>query len=210
LDVRLVVSLDEEGNQGAAFAELAANREAFDAVLVVSNDSDNPLCAQLASELEVVALDAGHVLDRTLHPRYVPGSPQLEASGFMTEYLRQVSSPAPQPPHELEGQLVRVPGEAPVFYVERGTARPLMHRDLLELFDEPPRAIDRDDLVSLPPGVPIFAVHERFVGTFILIDGMKRPVQLALQLVACDDTILADVPVDNRPVRWYPGAGDRP
>jgi hypothetical protein len=207
LDVGLVVGLDDVCELEEAFLELAARRECYEAVLVAGDVPAKPLCARAARELEVVALDIGHALDRLVHPRLAERSPYLKARLEVGAYLRGLASPPPAPAHELEGRLVQVRGDAAVFYVERGMARPLVHRALLELFEQPPERIEREVLEALPRGVPIFVVHERLTGTFVLIDGVKRPVQIGLPFTVLDDLSLEHLSVDSRPVHWYPGAG---
>jgi hypothetical protein len=207
LDVRLVVGLDDTGEVQDAFVELAAQREVFDVVLVAGDVPAKPLCARLARELEVVALDIGHALDRALHPRHVTAARQLKLREDVSAYLAQSALPAREPPHELEGQLVRVGGEPAVYYVERGAARALQHHALLELFDQPPVQIERHVLDSLPRGIPLFAVHERFGGTYLPINGTRRPIQFGVALTVFDDPPATSLSRDDRLIHWYPGAG---
>jgi hypothetical protein len=124
----------------------------------------------------------------------------------LTDYLQRAALPGPTPAHEFEGRLVRVRGEAAVFYIERGIARRVVHRRLLELFPAPPTDIEREALAGVSEGLPMAAVHELSGGTFILIDGTKRPLLTGLPLTVTDDGSLDDLPLDNRPVHWYPGA----
>jgi hypothetical protein len=205
LDVRLAVGLDDTREVQAAFEELAAQRDSYDVVLVAGDVPAKPLCSLLARELEVVALDIGHALDRTLHPRPAEAE-QLRLRRDVAEYLRQSALPAPEPEHELEGRLVRVRGEKPVYYVERGTARPVRHRELLSLFDHEPIEIEPQVLATMPPGMPLFAVHERFGGTYLPIDGTRRPIQLGLLFTVVDDQALNTLTLDDRPIEWHPGA----
>jgi hypothetical protein len=156
-----------------------------------------------------VALDIGHALDRTLHPRHAAVSEQLKARKDVIEYLRQTASPPPYPPHELEGQLVRAPYEAAVYYIERGAARPVQHRELLELFDHQPVQIEREVLDRLPRGLPLFAVHERFGGTYLPINGARRPIQLGLLFTVVDDNAFEALQLDARSIHWHPGAGPK-
>jgi hypothetical protein len=125
----------------------------------------------------------------------------------VTEYLRRSALPPPDPPHELEGQLVRVRGEAAVYYVERGAARAVQHRELVELFDHKPLEIEHEVLDGLPKGMPLFAVHERFGSTYLPINGTRRPIQLGMLFTVVDDLALEALKPDTRTVHWYPGAG---
>lgn len=125
----------------------------------------------------------------------------------VAEYLRQAATPPADREHELEGHLVRVRGDAAVFYVEHGAARPLGHRGLLELFDEAPQEIEREALAGLHVGMPLTVLHERSGRMFILLGGKKRPVLMGLPTAVVDDGVLGGVPLDSRPIHWYPGSG---
>ena len=212
LDARLVVGLDGLDEVERALLELGEQRELYDAVLVCGGPAAKSLCARLARELEVVALDIGDALDRELLPRYRPGSAAARAARDISRYLRQLSS-APGEPHELDGRLVRVPGQPGVWYVERGRARLLVHRALVALFEQAPVEIEAETLASLPEGVPLGVVHERLVGTYLLVDGQKRPVDFALPFAVANDDTAEALGFDSPVVHWYPGAsngqGDR-
>jgi hypothetical protein len=204
LHISSALCLDRLDDVDGALLELSAHRDAFDAVLVAGDIPSKPLCSRLANELDVVAVDIGHALDSTIRGSRITAG-QLTAHWNASEYLRQTASPPTQPRHEFDGRLVQARGDAAVYYVERGAARLLSTRALLQLFDEPPIRIEQETLDSLPAGVPIFAVHEPLVGTYILIDGAKRPVMLGLQLAVIDEPT-DHIALDPRAVRWYPGA----
>jgi hypothetical protein len=206
IDLRLAVSVDDLRDLPRAVSELSGQRDSYDAVLAATSASAKPLCTRVARDLGVVALDIGRALDRTLCPGYDAYSPRLVAQRYLRDYLRELAAPPP-PPHELDGRLIRQPGEAAVYYVERGAARGVPHRELLQLFEDEPIEIDHEAFASLRQGVPLFVVHERSGATYLVIEGTRRSLGLGLPLASQYDATLDVLAEDGRVIHWYPGAG---
>ncbi len=79
LDVRLVVGLDELSELDSVFRTLAAQRGAFDVVLAATGLPAKPLCARLARELDIIALDMGSALDDVVYPPVAVAQPEARA-----------------------------------------------------------------------------------------------------------------------------------
>jgi GT2 family glycosyltransferase len=204
---RLAVPMDDLVETERALAALASMPETFDAVLVAVGAAGIPLCTRLARELDSVAIDVGHAIDRVLHPRYSEQSAPLVHTRWQSaQYARGLAKRTGKVTNQLDGSLVRVPGAATTYYVERGRARAIPHDGLLELFSGPVVEISADALAALPPGAPVCVVHERFIEPYVLLDGRKVRVQLGLPLVELPDFTLDSLPTDDRTLRWFPGA----
>jgi hypothetical protein len=203
-DVRLVI--DPTGQIEETFIELAAARDVYDAVLVDADGDAPVLCSRLARELGVVALDIGAALRRLLYP---PGLTQTEfdARWLIDLYVRQAAEPPPADPHRLEGRLVRERGTAAVFYIERGRARWITHRDILGLVEGDVAELEPGELAAIPPGLRVGVVHDGQAGIYVLIDGHKLPVNLGLPVAPIDSQALSRLPLAERPLPWFPGAG---
>ena len=204
LDVRLAVSLDDMSEIDNVVTALGAQREAYDAVLVLGDLPARLACVQIARELEVAALDLGLPLARFLHPGYNARSAELARRRWeLEEYLRRLNTPAPDPPHALEGRLVQSSAGS-IFYVERGQRRLIEHPALLALFDHEPGEVEPEVLNELPRGAPLAVVHERLTAPFVLLDGRKRAIELGITLADLDDFAIRDVPETHPALRWSP------
>jgi GT2 family glycosyltransferase len=198
-DVRCEVGLDDMDELESAFAALATDRGAYDIVLTVGGVPTKALCSRLARELDVVALDMGWVtLDDIVHPLLDGGhNPLVTLRRDVESYLLKTRAPTSTPvpaPHALDGRLVRVPGETSVYYIERGTARELLHPGLQRLFDAEPVEIAPTAFLAIPRGTPLCAVHEPLSGPYVLIDGRKLKLELELPVVAIEDLALKAIP----------------
>ncbi len=195
-DVRLAVGLDDTRRVAFAFAELAARRESFDVVLVAAAVPGVLLCSRLARQLDVVALDLGRALAGVVR---APGDSALVGlAGEVAAYLRGRAFPLADPPHPLEGSLIRPRGEADVFYVERGEARQVVHPGLLALFEHEPAEVEPNLVLALPRGLPLCAVQGPLTAPCVLLDGRRVTVRLAMPVVAVEDPALAELPADER------------
>jgi hypothetical protein len=205
LDIRFTVGINGIDDIERVVIALGAHRDLYDAVVVSGDVPAEPLCKRLARELELVAIDLGDALQRMIDPRVAPPV-QREALHDVAAYLRESTAPRPKPPHALEGRLVRVHGEPAVYYIERGAARVLRHRALTQLFDHRPVEIERSALDRLPRGMPLLAVRERFGGTYLPVDGTKRPLTIELPLTILDEPPASTLRRDERTISWFPKA----
>ena len=205
LNISVAVPIESVDQIDEAFKRLASRREDFDAVLLAAGLASRILAPMLARELGVVALDLGHALDRLLNPGYrTAAAPMLKKRWWMTQYVATLNDPAPCPPHQHEGHLVRPSGGKRVFLIERGRLRPLLHREHLSLFDHKPVEVDASVIADLPEGAPICIVRESLTGPYVLVHGRKHRVSPLLEVVQLDDLTLAQVP-DGEDFRAWPG-----
>jgi len=184
-----------------AFIAIAAARGDYDAVLVSSPDSGTELCARLARELSVIAIDLGVAFERLLYPSDAAGS-ELAQRWAVDQYARELDEPSP--PHRHEGGLVRERGTASVFYIERGRARKLTHRRMTELIGGQIAELEPDELASIPRGLPIEAVHDGRMGICLLIDGHRRPLDLGIPVRSVAPDALGRLPVEGPEFPWLP------
>ncbi len=186
-----------------AFIALAAARGDYDAVLVTSADSGTELCARLARELSVVAIDLGVAFERLLYPSDATSS-ELEQRWAADLYARELDEPTP--PHRHEGRLVRERGATSVFYIEHGRARELTHPRIIGLIGGEVAELERDELAAIPLGLPIDAVHDGRLGLCLLIDGHRRPLDLGIPVRSAAPDALGGLPVERPELPWQPGA----
>ena len=207
-EVSLAVELRPAGSLDDALLALATDRGGYDAVLVAAGPQGRVLCSRLARELDAVALDIGDALGRMLYERHGLLTPREVLARFTIDrYLREAAAPPPRPAHPLEGRLVRVPGRAPVFYVERGRARSVSHRALVAHLGGVVEAIDAGTLAALPRGAPLYAVRPRGSERLhLLLDGAMVPLTLGLAIPEADLGSLDALPSPRRSIEWFPGA----
>ena len=157
IEVALTVSLDDVRDLESVFDTLAANRGAYDVVLSAATVASKILCARLARELNVVALDLGlGALDDIVHPRLEAGrNPLVALRADVEAYLRQGDEADGAGEHEFEGRLLYVEEGGPRFYIERGMAREVTHGALLALFDQEPVRVPRGVLLGTPTGAAL-------------------------------------------------------
>ena len=168
LDVRVAVPLDDVDEIDRALMSLGAQREAYDAVVILGEQAGKLACVRIARELRVVALALGPPLARFLYPGYDRQSALLaRAQWEVAGYIRSLTVPEPEPLHALEGKLLRTPGNA-IYYIERGSARPVEHPGLLILFDHEPVEVEPEVIAELSRGAPLAIVHERLTGPLVL------------------------------------------
>lgn len=207
LDVRVVLELTRGSQIERVLGELAAVRDAYDVVLVAAGPPGRVLCSRAARELGAVALDLGHALDRLLYVRHgIVRGVEIAARWQAEQYLREALQPPPDPPHPLEGQLVRVPGERGQYLVERGRARHVTHRLLSAMFGDRPHDVDPGTFAQLLPGMPLAAVHDRRTGLHLLLGGRRVPLRMGIRAAAVDDLPLQALPVEEAALDWFPGA----
>jgi glycosyltransferase involved in cell wall biosynthesis len=211
LDVRVVLELTRGSQIERVLDELAAVRDAYDVVLVAAGPPGRVLCSRAARELGAVALDLGHALDRLLYLRFgISREIEVAARWQADQYLREALQPPLDPPHPLEGQLVRVAGERGQYLIERGRARRVTHRALSAMLGGHPREIDPDTFAQLPTGMPLAAVHDRRAGLQLLLGGRRVPLRTGIRAAAVDDLPLQMLPEEDAPVDWFPGADPPP
>lgn len=206
-DVTLAVELDGPSELESAFLELAAERDAFDAVLVAAGSSARLLCARLARECDVVAVDLGYAFDRLLYERNGGMSPaEVEARWAAERYIRESADPPPDPAHPLEGQLIREPGNRAIFLVERAKARRVTHKALLSHLAADVVEVAPELLAELPRGLPLGVVRGRESGQpFVLVGGRRVPLRLGLPTPPVSSPAV-DLLVGAPPIDWFPGA----
>jgi hypothetical protein len=206
-NVTLTVELDGPSDLDAAFTALAAARDGYDAVLVAAGTSAGILCSRLARELDTVAVDLGRGLDRLLYVRY-PGLTLggAEARWAAECYIRDAAKAPPDPPHPLEGELIREQGGRAVFLVERGAARHVTHKALIAHLRLRPSEVSPEELAALPRGLPLGLIQSHGAGQlYLLIGGRSVPVRLGLPGPTIASSAVEDLP-GAEPLDWFPGA----
>jgi hypothetical protein len=203
IGLEITVAIQQLDPLEEAFIALAAARGDYDAVLVSSADSGPELCARLARELNVVAIDLGIAFERLLYPSDATRS-ELEQRWAVDLYARELDEPTP--PHRHEGRLVRERGTTSVFYIERGRARELTHPRMIGLIGGEVADLERDELAAISLGLPIDAVHDGRLGICLLIDGHRRPLDLGIPVRSGAPDALGRLSVERPEFPWQPDA----
>jgi GT2 family glycosyltransferase len=205
LDVRNAIDLGPGVDE--VLAALAARRERCDAVLVSGGPAPALVCTRAARELDLVAIDLGHALERMLYVRHgIEGGRELAERWALDRYVLSAAEPPPDERHPLEGRLVQAEDAAAVYYVERGSRRWLAHRELLRLFDGPVHRLPEPEVDALPLGLPMVALVGSSLGPLVLIDGRRVPLDLRIPTRSLERLELDGVPVAERTIAWFPGA----